>query len=98
LKDWIAAALGLAGGFACAYAVAAAVLPGLVERSRQPERLVKLAFGGTVVALLPALLLSIVVGAPLGGAIGIALVFALVLLAGTFGGVLLAGLFRPPGA
>ncbi len=92
MNDWIAAALGLAGGLAFAYWIAAAALPRLVERSRRPELLVKLALGGTVVALMPAVLLSIVVGATLGGAVGVALVFALVLLAGTFGGVLLAHL------
>lgn len=90
MNDWISTALGLAGGVALAWWIAAAALPRLVERSRKPALLVKLAFGGTVVALLPAVLLSIVVGATLGGAIGVALVFALVLLAGTFGGVLLA--------
>ena len=94
MKDWIATALGLAGGFALAWWIAAAALPRLAERARRPELLVKLAFGGTVVALLPAVLLSIVVGATLGGALGVALVFALVLLAGTFAGVLLAHLLR----
>jgi hypothetical protein len=90
MKDWIATALGLAGGLALAWWIAAAALPRLVQRSRKPALLVRLAFGGTVVALLPAVLLSIVVGATLGGGIGVALVFALVLLAGTFGGALLA--------
>lgn len=90
MNDWIATALGLAGGFALAWWITAAVLPRVVERARRPELLVKLAFGGTVVALLPALLLSIVVGATLGGAIGVAVVFAVVLLAGTFAGVLIA--------
>ena len=87
--DWLAAALGLAGGFAFAWWVVAAALPRLMDKSRRPELLVKLAFGGALVALLPALLLSIVVGATLAGALGVALVFALVLLAGTFGGALL---------
>jgi len=90
--DWLAAALGLAGGFAFAWWVAAAALPRLMDKSRRPELLIKLAFGGTLVALLPALLLSIVVGAPLAGALGVALVFALALLAGTFGGAMLAAL------
>ena len=93
MNDWIATALGLAGGLALAWWIAAAALPRLAGRSRKPALLVKLAFGGTVVALLPAVLLSIVVGATLGGGIGVALVFALVLLAGTFGGVLLAKAF-----
>jgi hypothetical protein len=88
--DWLAVALGLAGGFAFAWWAAAAALPRLMDSSRRPELLIKLAFGGTLVALLPALLLSIVVGATLAGALGVALVFALVLLAGTFGGALLA--------
>ena len=92
MRDWIAAALGLAGGLGLAWWVAAAALPRLVERSRKPALVVKLALGGTVVALMPAVLLSLVVGATLGGALGVALVFALMLLAGTFGGALLARL------
>ena len=92
MTDWVAAALGLAGGLALAWWIAAAALPPLMERSNRPALLVKLAFGGTVVALLPALLLSVVVGATLAGAIGVGLVFAAVLLAGTFGGALLAAL------
>jgi hypothetical protein len=95
VTDWVAAALGLAGGLALAWWIAAAALPRLMERSRRPALLVKLAFGGTVVALLPALLLSIVVGATLAGAIGVGLVFAVVLLAGTLGGALLARLLPP---
>jgi hypothetical protein len=94
VSDWLGAALGLAGGLAFAWWIAGAALPRLMERSRRPERLLKLAFGGTVAALLPALLLSLVVGATIGGALGIALVFAAVLLAGTFGGALLAGMFK----
>ena len=90
MNDWIASALGLAGGLGLAYWIAAAALPRLVERSRKPELMVKLAFGGTLVALMPALLLSIVIGATLGGALGVALAFAAVLLAGLFSGVLLA--------
>lgn len=98
MKDWIAAALGLAGGLALTWWIAGAALPRLLERSRNPRRLMKLAFGGTVVALLPALLLSIVVGATLGGAIGVALVFAAVLLVGLFAGVALARVLTRPGA
>lgn len=93
MTDWIAAALGLAGGLALAWWAAGAALPRLMARSRRPERLLKLAFGGTLVALLPAALLSLVVGAPVGGALGVALVFALVLLGGLFAGALLARLF-----
>jgi hypothetical protein len=92
VKDWIAAALGLAGGVALAWWIAAAALPRLAERARKPALLVKLALGGTVVALMPAVLLSIVVGATLAGPLGVALVFAAVLLAGTFAGALLARL------
>ena len=92
MNDWIPSALGLAGGLALAWWGAAAALPRLMERSRRPALLIKLAFAGTMVALLPAVLLSLVVGATLGGAIGVALVFALVVLAGLFGGVLLARL------
>jgi hypothetical protein len=92
VNDWIASALGLAGGLALAYWIAAAALPPLMARSRRPALLIKLAFAGTLVALLPAVLLSLVVGATLGGAIGVALVVALVVRAGLFGGVLLARL------
>lgn len=94
MRDWIEAALGLAGGFAAAYWIAAATLPRLVERSRNPTLVIKLSAGGSVIALLPALLLSLVVGATLAGALGVALVFALVLLAGLFAGVLLARWLR----
>lgn len=105
MQDWVATVVGLAGGFAVVYTLAQAVLPRLVERSRNPARLIKFAFGGTVIALLPALLLSIVVGATLGStwgaagiAGGVALIFSVVLLAGTFAGVLLAKLLRRPEA
>lgn len=95
---WIASALGLAGGIAAACYLANAFLPVLVYRS--PDRLlaVRLALGGTVVALAPAFLLALAPGAALGGAwggiaglaLGVALVFALVLLAGAAAGVMLA--------
>jgi hypothetical protein len=105
LLDWIATAVGLAGGFALSYAIAKSVLPRMVERDANPERMVRLAFGGTVVALPPALLLSLLLGGTLGApwgaagiAGGVALVFALVLLAGTFAGVLLGKLLRRPEA
>jgi hypothetical protein len=94
VTDWFAAALGLAGGLGLAWWIAGAALPRLMQRSRRPALLIKLAFGGTLVALLPAVLLAVVVGATLGGALGIALVFAGVVLAGTFGGALLAGILR----
>ena len=97
--EWLAIVVGLAGGLLLSYRIGKAALPPLLRRSRKPELLIKLGFGGAVIAALPALLLSIVVGATLGmpwGAIGlvvgVALVFALVFLAGTFAGVLLAGL------
>ena len=103
--DWLAIGLGIAGGLLLCYQVGNAVLPRLVERSRQPELLIKLSLGGTVVAALPALLLSVVLGAPLGAGwgalgmvLGVAAVFALVLLAGTFAGVLLAKLLTRSGA
>lgn len=103
--EWLAIALGLAGGAYVAYRVGNGVLPRLVERSRNPVLLIKLSFGGTLVTLVPALLLGIVVGGALGSAwgalgavIGVAAVFALVVLAGTFAGVLLARLLRRPEA
>jgi hypothetical protein len=94
VSDWLAAALGLAGGLAFAWWIAGAALPRLMERSPRPALLLKLAFGGTAVALLPALLLSLLIGVPFGGPLGVALVFTAVLLAGTFGGVLLSRIFR----
>jgi hypothetical protein len=97
LTDWLAIAVGLAGGLMLCYWAGKAVLTPLVERSKKPDLLIKLSFGGTIIAALPALLLSIVVGAPLGSGFdaigivaGVAVVFAAVLLAGTFAGVLLA--------
>lgn len=98
--SWLASALGLAGGIAAAYYAAGALLPILVQRS--PDRLlaVRLALGGTIVALAPAFLLALVPGATLGGAwggatglaLGVAFVFAAVLLAGAVAGVFLARL------
>jgi hypothetical protein len=105
LTEWLAIGLGLAGGLLLSYQIGKAVLPSHVHRSRKPDLLIKLSLGGTVIAALPALLLSIVVGAMLGmpwGAVGIvigvAAVFALVLLSGTFVGVMLARLLTRPGA
>jgi hypothetical protein len=87
------------------YGIGHSALQRLAASSRNPDLLVKLSFGGTAIAALPALLLSIVVGATLGmpwGAVGIvigvAAVFALVLLSGTFLGVILARLLTRPGA
>ena len=97
MTDWLAIGVGLAGGVLACYQTLALTLPPLVERSRKPELLIKLSWGGTIIALLPALLLSIVIGAPLGAAwgavglvAGVAGVFSVVLLLGTFAGVLLA--------
>ena len=97
MTEWLAIGVGLAGGVLACYFVLKSVLPTMVERSRKPELLIRLSWAGTLIALLPALLLSVVVGAPLGapwGALGIVLgvaaAFALVLLLGTFAGVLLA--------
>ena len=67
---WIATALGLAGGLLLAYGLGIAILPRWVEKSERMALLVRMAFAGTVVALLPALLLSLVVGGTLGGAWG----------------------------
>jgi hypothetical protein len=105
VTEWLAIGVGLAGGLLLSYWIGKTVLPPIVQRSRNPDLMIKLAFGGTAVAVVPALLLSVVVGAPLGmrwGALGlvagVALVFALVLVAGTFAGVLLARLITRPGA
>jgi hypothetical protein len=67
---WIATAVGLAGGVALAIALVRAVLPRIAAASPDPLLMVRLAFAGTVVAALPALVLSLVVGATLGGALG----------------------------
>lgn len=107
---WIATALGLAGGVVLAYVLGKAVVLRAIAKAEDMRLFVRLAFAGTVVALLPALLLSIVIGGTLGGAwgehvfgrlgvplsgvpvglaLGIALVFALVVLAGSGAGILL---------
>jgi hypothetical protein len=105
LIEWLATGVGLAGGLWLCYWIGQATLPRLAATSRNPQLLVKLSLGGTLVAALPALLSSIVVGATLGmpwGAlgtvIGVAAVFSAVLLAGTFLGVMLARLLTRPGA
>jgi hypothetical protein len=105
VAEWLAIVTGLAGGAYVAYLIGNRVLPRLVERAPNPILLIKLSFGGTLITLVPALLLSIVVGGTLGStwgmlgaAIGVAAVFAVVVLAGTFAGVLLARLLRRPGA
>ena len=97
MTEWLAIGVGLAGGVLVCYFVLKSVLPAMVERSRRPVLLIRLSWAGTLIALLPALLLSVVVGAPLGapwGAVGIVLgvaaVFAIIVLLGTFAGVLLA--------
>jgi hypothetical protein len=93
-----------------AFALANLVLPRWIERPPHSYFLVRLALAGTLVALLPALLLSIVVGgtlgeawgeralgrlgfaasgAPIGLAVGVALVFALLLMAGAASGIVL---------
>lgn len=67
---WIATALGLLGGLVLTYALGKAIVPRLVAKSRHMPILVHLAFAGTVIALLPALFLSLVVGGTLGGGWG----------------------------
>ena len=97
MTEWLAIAVGLAGGVVGCIQAGRTFLPPLVERSKKPDLLVKLSLGGTVIAALPALLLSIVVGATVGAGygalgivIGVAAVFSVVLLAGALAGVLLA--------
>ena len=99
--EWLAIGVGLAGGVLLCIQIGKLLLPAFVARARKPERLIKLSLGGTLIALLPALLLSIVVGAPLGAAwgalglvAGVAAVFSGTLLLGTLAGVLLAGYLR----
>jgi len=67
---WIATALGLLGGLVLTYALGKAIIPRLVAKSRLMPVLVQLACAGAVIALLPALFLSLVVGGTLGGAWG----------------------------
>lgn len=105
MSEWLATAVGLAGGLFACYEIGQVALPRLLVRSRNPQLLVKLSLGATVIAALPAVLLSIVVGAPLGmpwglaGIVtGVAAVFALVLLSGAFLGAMLATLLTRPGA
>lgn len=67
---WIASALGIVAGVAICYAALKRLLPHFVRRSKDALLLVRLALAGTLAALLPALFLSLVVGATLGGAWG----------------------------
>jgi len=100
---WFSTALGLLGGLVLSYVLGKAIVPRLIAKSRHMPILLYLALAGTVIAVLPALFLSLVVGGTLGGAwgerifdqlgldssgapvglaLGIALVFALVVIAG----------------
>jgi hypothetical protein len=99
--EWLAIGVGLAGGVLFCVQIGKLLLPPLVARARKPERLIKLSLGGTLIAALPALLLAIVVGAPLGAAwgalglvAGVAVIFSGALLLGTLAGVLLARYLR----
>jgi len=67
---WIASALGIVAGVAICYAALKGLLPHFIRRSKDALLLVRLALAGTLAALLPALFLSLVVGATLGGAWG----------------------------
>lgn len=67
---WIATALGLAGGLLLAYGLGVVILPPWLAKSEHMHLRVRLAFAGTVVAILPAVLLSLVVGGTLGEAWG----------------------------
>jgi len=70
---WIAAALGLAGGVILACAAGRAIIPRLLAGSPDLRLASRLAFAGAVVALVPAILLSVVVGGALGSAWGVEL-------------------------
>jgi len=67
---WIAAALGLTGGIVVSWGAGRLILPRLLAGSLAPLLAVRLAFAGAVIALVPAILLSIVVGGTLGSAWG----------------------------
>jgi hypothetical protein len=68
--SWIAGAVGLVGGVALAYAVAKPAVPRMIAGAKDRLLLARLGLAGTLIALLPALFLSLVVGATLGGAWG----------------------------
>lgn len=67
---WLATAIGLVAGAVLAYRIGSVVLPRAIARSADRLLAARLALAGTVIALLPALLLSFVVGGTLGGAFG----------------------------
>jgi hypothetical protein len=87
MHEWLAIGVGLAGGLLVCYHVARLALPPLVERSKNPDLVIRLSFGGALIAVLPALLLSIVVA-------GVAAVFSVTLLLGILAGALLARYLR----
>ena len=59
---WIATALGLAGGLALAVAAARVIFARTLAT--------RAVLGGLAIAVLPALVVAVAVGAPLGGALG----------------------------
>jgi len=67
---WIATLIGLAGGVALAYQLGKLMVPRAIAQTKHVTLSIRLAIAGTVVALLPAFLLSLVVGGTLGSAWG----------------------------
>lgn len=67
---WIATALGLLAGIISSYVLGRVIIPRLIAKSGHVPILVYLAFAGTVIAVLPALVLSLVVGGAVGSAWG----------------------------
>jgi len=67
---WIATLVGLAGGVALAYRLGKLLLPRAIAKTKHVTLSIRLAIAGTIVALVPAFLLSLVVGGTLGGAWG----------------------------
>ncbi|HEX5091523.1 MAG TPA: hypothetical protein VFV84_02415 [Burkholderiales bacterium] len=67
---WIATLIGLFAGVVLAYQLGKTLLPRAIAATRHVTLAVRLAIAGTVVALIPAFLLSLVVGGTLGGAWG----------------------------
>jgi hypothetical protein len=67
---WIATLIGLAGGVVLAYQLGKTLLPRALAQTRHVALAVRLAIAGTAVALVPAFLLSLVVGGTLGGTWG----------------------------
>ncbi len=63
---WLAALLGLCGGILASYAIGKATVARLIERCSDHLLAAKCALAGCLVAMLPAVLLSLTAGTTLG--------------------------------